>query len=110
RGDRPATGAIGGRGGPPRGGAGMTVSYTPGNVHRETVLEDHLVAQLVRQQGYSERSPDDYDRASALDRELVVRFLRETQPQEWAKLEAHYPGVAETQLFNQLERALKQRG
>jgi len=37
-------------------------------VHREIVLEQHLVSQLVQRQGYIERSPDDYDRPLALDK------------------------------------------
>src|SRR5690606_24174345 len=80
------------------------------NVHHEVVLEDHLVRQLVEKQGYIERRPDDYDRRSALDRELVIQFLRQTQPEEWEKLAAQYQGQAEQQLFAQLERALQDRG
>lgn len=79
-------------------------------IHKEIILEEHLVAQLVAQQGYVERKPDNYDRAIALDRELVLRFVKETQPNEWAKLEAHYTASAEAQFFTQLEKALKQRG
>jgi type I restriction enzyme R subunit len=79
-------------------------------VHREIVLEQHLVSQLVRGQGYVERNPDDYDRPLGLDKALVVRFVRETQPGEWLKLESQYAASAEAEFFKQLERALKQRG
>src|SRR5436305_15020556 len=79
-------------------------------VHREIVLEQHLVNQLVQGQGYLERSPDDYDRPLALDKALVLRFVRETQAGEWLKLEAQYTTAAEAEFFNQLERNLKQRG
>ncbi len=79
------------------------------SIHKEIVLEDHLVSQLIAGQGYVLRAPESLDRASALDRELVVRFLRETQPDEWAKLEAHYSGSAEAELFKNLEKALKTR-
>jgi ribA/ribD-fused uncharacterized protein len=79
-------------------------------VHREIVLEQHLVSQLVRGQGYVERNPDDYDRPLGLDKALVVRFVRETQPDEWLKLESQYAASAEAEFFKQLERALKQRG
>jgi type I restriction enzyme R subunit len=80
------------------------------SVHREIVLEEHLVTQLVQSQGYIERSPEDYDRALALDKALALRFVRETQPDEWLKLEAHYAASAEAEFFKQLETALKQRG
>src|SRR5690349_9286661 len=80
------------------------------SVHREIVLEHHLVSQLIRGQGYLERSPDDYDRPLALDKAMVLRFVRETQPDEWLKLEAQYASSAEAEFFKQLEKALKQRG
>lgn len=80
------------------------------SAHKEIVLEDHLVAQLVGNQGYIERTPEEFDRDLALDKELVLRFVQETQPEEWQKLEAQYSGSAEAELFKQLEKALKSRG
>jgi type I restriction enzyme R subunit len=80
------------------------------SAHKEIVLEQHLVTQLVQGQGYVERGPDDYDRALALDKELVLGFVRETQPDEWRKLEAQYTAAAEPEFFKQLDKALKQRG
>ena len=56
------------------------------SAHKEIVLQQHLVTQLVAGQGYEERSSDGYDRAISLDRELVLRFVKATQPDEWAKL------------------------
>lgn len=87
----------------------MSVHHSRAAVHRETVLEQHLVETLVGQHGYMERTPDDYDRALAMDRELVLRFLRETQADEWAKLEEQYTTAAEAEFFKQLEKALKTR-
>lgn len=84
--------------------------YAASSAHKEEVLESHLVAQLVAEQGYVERSPEEFDRDLALDKELVLRFVQETQPEEWKKLEAQYAGSAETEFFKQLEKALKDRG
>ncbi|MGY4227831.1 type I restriction enzyme R subunit [Bradyrhizobium sp. USDA 4503] len=80
------------------------------NVHRELVLEEHLVDHLVAKQGYIGRLPQDYDRGLAMDRELVLRFVKETQRDEWQKLEAQYAAAAETEFFKQLDKALKTRG
>lgn len=81
------------------------------SAHKEKVVQDHLVSQLVTGQGYLRRSAKaDYDRALAMDRALVLRFLQETQPEEWAKLVTHYATSAEDTLFTQLTRALKDRG
>jgi type I restriction enzyme, R subunit len=85
-------------------------THFSGSVHKEIMLEQHLVAQLVASQGYLERTPVDYDRALALDKALVLRFVRETQPEEWNKFETQYSTAAEAEFFKQLEKALKQRG
>lgn len=76
----------------------MTISAK--TLHREQVLQDHLIAQLVAGEGYELRDPrTDYDRALALDKALVLRFVRETQPEEWTKLEGHYSASAEETFF-----------
>lgn len=79
------------------------------DLHREKVVQEHLVSRLVAGQGYVERNPEDYDHGLALDRELTMRFVKDTQSDEWAKLEAHYTGAAEAEFFKQLERNLKSR-
>ncbi|HEV2817044.1 MAG TPA: DEAD/DEAH box helicase family protein [Allosphingosinicella sp.] len=84
-------------------------AHSPHSVHKELVLEEHLAANLVSAHGYEERAPGDYDRASALDRALVLRFVKDTQADEWAKLETHYAGAAEGEFFKNLEKALKAR-
>ncbi len=45
-----------------------------------------------------------------MDKALVLRFVQDTQPEEWEKLVAHYTGFAEDTFFTQLEKALKDRG
>jgi type I restriction enzyme, R subunit len=87
----------------------MTTRHSSTTIHRETVLEQHLVEHLVAQHGYEEGTPENYDRPLALDRALVLRFVKETQTDEWAKLEAQYTTAAEAEFFKQLEKALKTR-
>lgn len=84
--------------------------FSDGTVHREEVLEVHLCKALVEGQGYRPRRPEDYDRASALDKALVIEFVKATQSDEWVKLEGHYGPSAEAEFFKQLEQGLKQRG
>ncbi|HLS68126.1 MAG TPA: DEAD/DEAH box helicase family protein, partial [Kiloniellales bacterium] len=79
-------------------------------IHREVVLQDHLLACLVAEQGYEARPAEAFDRELALDREPLLRFLQATQPEEWQKLEAQYGASAEAEFFRQLEKALKERG
>ena len=85
--------------------------HAPHSVHKEQVLQDHLIDQLVTGEGYELRDPKtDYDRALAMDKALVLRFVQDTQPEEWEKLAAHYTASAEETFFTQLAKALKDRG
>lgn len=49
----------------------------------ESVIEHHLLAH-----GYTTVARDGFDRERAVFPDEVLRFIRETQPSEWAKLEA----------------------
>ena len=49
----------------------------------ETVIESHLLSN-----GYLAVDRTGFDRARAIFPEIVLGFIRETQPKEWAKLEA----------------------
>jgi hypothetical protein len=84
--------------------------FADDNVHREEVLEIHLCKALVEQQGYRPRAPEDFDRASALDKAMVLAFVKATQAVEWSKLEGQYGASSEAEFFKQLEQGLKQRG
>jgi type I restriction enzyme R subunit len=84
--------------------------FSEDTVHREEVLEVHLCKALVERQGYRPHRPEDYDRISALDKPLVIEFVKTTQADEWTKLEGHYGPSAETEFFKQLGQGLKQRG
>lgn len=49
----------------------------------ETVIESHLLAN-----GYVSVHSGSFDRTRAIFPEVLLSFIRETQPKEWAKLEA----------------------
>lgn len=57
----------------------------------ETVIEHHLLAH-----GYQAISGDGFDRERAIFPSVVLDFIKDTQPKEWAKLEAlHGPKTGE---------------
>lgn len=85
-------------------------TFSREKLHTEQVVERHIVDQLTTLQGYEGRPPEAYDRDLAMDREMVVTFVKATQPSVWAALEAHYPGSAEAEFFRNLEQALKSLG
>jgi len=67
------------------------------------------VQSLVNHQEYRERDcATHYDAATALDKELLFRFLKTTQPDAWKTLEDHYSVQAENEVIKRLEKALKE--
>jgi type I restriction enzyme R subunit len=83
-------------------------AHTTTNIHLESVFEEHIAQSLVSQQGYIERTcSTDYDVGLAIDKELLIQFLKTTQPDAWQSLEDHYSGSAESELLKRLEQALK---
>ena len=81
------------------------------SLHKEKVLQDHLIAELIDGAGYVRRQAgSDYDRALAMDRALVLDFIQSTQSEAWKKLSQHYAASAEDVFFKQLDKALKDRG
>lgn len=83
-------------------------TFSKSSIHTELVFEAHIVAQLVQAQGYAQRDAQlHYDVARALDTGLLFSFLKGTQPDAWAQLEAHYAGQAEAEVLKRLDGALK---
>lgn len=85
-------------------------TYSADAVHREDVVQYHIIDQLVANHNYRQREATKFDRALALDKELVLEFVKSTQGDEWKKLEEHYTSAADTEFFKVLDKALKVRG
>ena len=59
----------------------------PTNI-KESGLESHIVSHLVNAGGYEMGDNADYDRTHAVDVSRLFRFLKSTQPDEFAKIGA----------------------
>ena len=59
---------------------------------------------------YESRSPSDYDRQLGLYPQDLLDFVRETQPQEWARLERIHGSKAGEKFCKRVARELDQRG
>lgn len=88
----------------------MNRTYSQDAIRRENVLQYHIIDQLIAKQDYKQRNTDDFDRTSSLDKELVIQFIKNTQQDEWNRLEEQYSTAAEKEFFKQLEKSLKTRG
>ena len=96
------------------------IQHAASNVHKEDVLQEHLIQSLTSTQGYIRRAGSEksrayageihFDKPLAMDRELVVLFLKSTQGEAWEKLSQHYTASAKEVFFKQLDKALKDRG
>jgi len=63
----------------------------------ETVIEAHLL-----ENGFARVASDGFDRERAIFPETVLAFIRETQPKEWAKLEALHGDKTGEQILTDL--------
>lgn len=66
----------------------------------EKQYQRYVIDYLVNTNGYIERSDDNFDRYYALDRELLFKFLTDTQPDEITKLRKIYKDKFEETLIN----------
>ena len=71
----------------------------------ETVIETHLLAH-----GYVTVSPAGFDRARAIFPQMVLAFIRDTQPKEWARLEALHGDQTGEQILTDLCKWLDANG
>ena len=71
----------------------------------ETVIEAHLLAN-----GYVPVDRDGFDRGRSIFPGVVLGFIRETQPKEWAKLEALHGDKTGEQILGDLCKWMDQNG
>ena len=66
----------------------------------EKQYQRYIIDYLVENNGYIERSDDNFDRYYAMDKELFFKFLNETQPDNVAKLKKIYKDKFEETIIN----------
>ena len=66
----------------------------------EKQYQRYIIDYLVDNNGYVERKDANFDRAYALDRELLFKFLNDTQPKEMAQLTKIYKGKLQETLLS----------
>ncbi len=77
---------------------------------KESGFETLIVDWLVQHNGYEEGSNSDYDKEYAIDETRLLRFLRDTQPTEIAKLGIDASEIKKRQFFNRLSSEITKRG
>lgn len=80
------------------------------SIHTESTFESAIVQALVEHGGYLETDAADFSRELALDRRMVIAFLKETQPLRWEKLTAVHGADVENRILQRLFKELDLRG
>src|SRR4030066_934495 len=70
---------------------------------------EHVTKPLV-DNGYVERLPENYNQELFLDTEILLNFIKYTQPEEWEKLKEQYPGNTEGIFLKRVSRGVGKRG
>lgn len=80
------------------------------NILSEKQYQKFILNYLKDNNGYIIRTDDDFDRLFAMDKELLFKFLNETQPEEMATLSKMYKQDLEATIVNVLNmEATKKR-
>tara|TARA_Y100000310_G_C20700675_1_gene829566 strand:- start:1990 stop:4932 length:2943 start_codon:yes stop_codon:yes gene_type:complete len=78
---------------------------------KEEAFEKHIYDALASMHGYRKRDAEKYyDKARALDPELLFEFLSNTQPDKIARLEEMYGEKMQERVLKRLSDELKNRG
>ena len=77
--------------------------------YQEEDFEDHIEAHLNRS-GYHSRQPVLYNKDLCLIPNETLRFIRDTQPNEYQRLEIQYGRDTPTKLLNRVSKEIERRG
>jgi type I restriction enzyme R subunit len=87
------------------------MNISQAKLHTEEAFETHIVEQLVEQQGYLLRDAGkNYNKDFALDTELLLTFIKETQPQNWERFVKRVGNTADASFLKLLDTRLKAEG
>ena len=78
--------------------------------HREITFEAAIERSLLADGGYEKAHSEDFDRERCLDATVLIPFLQETQPDEWAALEKLHGEQTEKIVLDDLCKALDTQG
>ena len=77
--------------------------------YTEENFEDHIEAHLNRS-GYRSRQPALYNKDLCLIPSEMLRFIRDTQPEEYQRLERQYGEETPVKLLNRVSKEIERRG
>ena len=76
------------------------------NLHKEEAFELHFYNHLIKNQGYIERKDINYFPELAIDQEILINFIKETQPKTWELINDKFGSNTEQTFCKEIDRVL----
>jgi len=76
----------------------------------ENNFETSHVTKTLVDNGYVERQPENYNQELFLDSEILLNFVKNTQPDEWEKLKEQYLGDTDNVFLKRVSNEISKRG
>ncbi|MDA0525166.1 type I restriction endonuclease subunit R [Methanococcoides alaskense] len=83
---------------------------TSTQIHTEKAFEEAIESHLLEEGGYKQGNPANYDKELALDKGVMLSFLKESQPDKWDKSVSIHGGIVETKVLKRLQNELDNKG
>ena len=80
------------------------------NILSEKEYQKYIIERLEKDNGYTVRSAKKYDRLFAMDREMLFKFLDNTQPEAMEALRKVYKDDLEETLVNYINSEMTKKG
>ncbi len=80
------------------------------SVHDETAFETAIEEHLITHGGYIKGNPKDFSVEYAMDTKILMKFLRDSQPKSWDKLNKIHGDSIEEKLIKRIHTELDNRG
>ncbi len=77
---------------------------------KEKTFESAIIQVLTESGGYIETSPSDFSRELIFDKQIILRFLKSSQPNEWTKLTEIHKEETENKIIQRVFKELDLRG
>lgn len=78
--------------------------------HREIAFEKAIEADLLATGEYTKGDPASFDRQLALHPDILLTFIKKSQPKAWERLEVVHGSQVEQKVLHRLHQVLDQRG
>ena len=76
----------------------------------EKQFEAAIEHAFLKENGFVKLAPSEYNKKEALFTEVLIKFIKDTQPKEWARYEKFYGPSAPEKLFRRIQSAVDASG